>query len=74
MPNLMYMVGSRNGWLLAAFGIVLVGVNGHRTFRDCGLLKFPSLAADMAPVVSHIGVRFAVLLVVVRAVSAERLD
>ena len=25
----------------------LMAVNGHRTFPDCGLLKFPSLPADM---------------------------
>ena len=49
-------------------------VNGHRTFPDCGLLKFPSLAADMGSVFRHIVGRFAVLWAVVRAVSAGPVD
>jgi hypothetical protein len=37
-------------------------VNGHRSFPDCGRLKFPRLAADMASIVRHLGDRSSVAL------------
>ncbi len=51
--------------------ILADGVNGHRSFRDCGRIKFPSLAAGLVSVISRFGDRPVLLSAGVRVASAR---
>jgi hypothetical protein len=48
------------------------GVNGHRSFPDCGRLKFPGLAAGLISVISRFGDRRVPLSAVGRVVWGRR--
>ena len=72
LPGWMRMATPEDQMRIAALHRSLAAaVNGRRSFRDCGRLKFPSLAAGLISVISRFGDRHVLSSAGVRVASAR---